>query len=144
MSNVLKISEAASLAMHTMAWIASNPDRQASTRQISQALNVSQNHLAKVLQRLVKAGMVRSARGPKGGFSLGVRADGITLLEVYETIEGPLKSVKCLLGTPVCNNGKCIFGGQLEAVSNQVKEMLAGKRLSELHDSMKWSGNNEA
>ena len=144
MSHVVKISEAASLAMHTMAWLASNPEKRPSTRQIAKTFNVSQNHLAKVLQRLVRAGMVRSARGPKGGFSLGVRADRTTLLDVYDTIEGPLENVVCLLGTPVCKNGNCIFGQHLDEISKQVREMLAGKRLSELSDSLKEVCDHEA
>ena len=142
MSHVLKISEAASLAMHTMVWLASNPGHQ-STRKISQILNVSQNHLSKVMQRLVKAGLVESKRGPVGGFTLAVPAEEITLLEVYEIIEGPLKIHNCLFDQRICNSKDCILGELLGSISEQLREYLAKKRLNEFHNTINWGQRNE-
>ena len=88
--NMLRISEAASIALHTMAYLARNKDRMVSTHEIAGAMGLSENHLAKVRQRLVKAGLVEAQRGPSGGFMLSRPAEDITLLEVYEAIEGPL------------------------------------------------------
>lgn len=132
MSNVLKISEATSLALHSMVLLAANPDSLISTREIASKLHVSEAHLSKVLQRLAKVGLVKSIRGPKGGFMLGRPAGEVTLVDVYESIEGPLVPSKCLLGTQICGGEKCILGGLLETVDKQVREYLAGTRLSEL------------
>ena len=110
MSTVLRISEAASLAFHTMALLATEHERPLTTHEIASAFDVSQAHLAKVLQRLAHAGLVRSARGPRGGFTLARPAEGITLLDVYETIEGPLTPSDCLLGSKICGGEACIFG----------------------------------
>ena len=136
MSNVLKISDAASLAIHTMVLLGSKPEKRWSVRQIAEEMNVSVNHLAKVMQRLEKGGLVDSARGPKGGFSIKVPADSITLLTVYEVIDGPLTGGDCLLNNPICKPGKCIFEGQLDAVTKQVRDYLAKKRLSDLSNSL--------
>ncbi|MCF8044104.1 MAG: Rrf2 family transcriptional regulator, partial [Desulfarculaceae bacterium] len=70
MQQLLKISEAASLALHTMGLLASRPGEQVPTRELAARLKVSEAHLAKVMQRLGRAGLVRSQRGPKGGFAL--------------------------------------------------------------------------
>ena len=73
MSGSLKISEAASLALHTMVYLAGDPSAHYPAGRLAEALCVSEAHLAKVLQRLVKAGMLVSVRGPKGGFRLGAQ-----------------------------------------------------------------------
>jgi len=134
MANVLKISEAASLALHTMVYLAADDGRLATTHQISEVLRVSEAHLSKVLQRLGKVGLVDSTRGPGGGFKLGKSGEQISLLEVYEAIEGPLTPTNCLLGTPICSGEKCILGGLLEDVNRRVKEYFAQTRLHELTD----------
>jgi Rrf2 family protein len=86
MSNLFKVSEAASLALHAMLHIVANPNRPVSTREIASGMHASEAHLAKVLQRLARVGLARSTRGPKGGFVLGRPAETITLLDVYEAI----------------------------------------------------------
>ena len=132
MSGILKISEAATLALHAGAYLASNSEGPAPTRRIASELNVSEAHLAKVLQRLSKEGLVRSTPGPKGGFNLAKPADEISLLEVYEAIEGPLGVGGCLLGEPVCKDGLCILGGLVTEVDQRVRDYLARTRLSQL------------
>ncbi len=132
MANLLKISEAASLALHTMVYLAANHRRLLTTHEIGEVLHVSEAHLAKVLQRLAKVGLVDSTRGPRGGFCLGRPAADISLLEVYETIDGPLGDSVCLLGTPICTGEECILGGLLETVNRQVGEYLASTTLADL------------
>ncbi len=81
MATTLRISEAATLALHATALIGSSPTR-LSAHEMAERLNVSEAHLAKVLQRLAHAGLVRSVRGPHGGFMLARAGSEITLLEV--------------------------------------------------------------
>lgn len=132
MANVLKISEALSLALHSMAFLMANHDRLVPTREIASMLGVSEHHLSKVLQRLSHAGLVRSVRGPGGGARLGRDGNSITLLDIYETVEGPLSPSKCLFAAPACNGGMCILGGLLENVNREVITYLKNTRLSEL------------
>ena len=144
MSNLLRISEAASLALHTAALLAANRKQVLSTREIAAKLQVSEAHLSKVLQRLAKIGLVESTRGPKGGFRLNGTPEQITLLEVYEAIEGPLAPTSCLLGTPICNGQRCILGPLLVQVNRQVSEYLSGTTLSELTEVHLEAYNEEA
>jgi len=129
MSSLLKISEAASLAIHAMAVLADRPQSPTSTGEIAAALHASENHLSKVLQRLGREGLVRSTRGPGGGFVLGRDAAQITLLDIYEAIEGPLMPEHCLFDAPICG-GKCLFDSLLENTSARLREYLASRRLS--------------
>ena len=133
MSNILKISEAASLGMHAMALLAKDPERLVSTGEIASILEVSEAHLSKVLQRLQRSGYVQSTRGPRGGFSLAKSPSRITLLDIFEALEGPLRPSNCLLHNTVCHEGGCILGGLLETVNKNVKDHLAGTKLSDLN-----------
>ena len=57
MPNVLKVSEAASLALHTTVLLAANSGELLSTREIASTLKMSAAHLSKVLQRLARHGL---------------------------------------------------------------------------------------
>ena len=132
MPTAIRVSDAASLAMHTMALLAQRKERAMTAREIAATLKASKAHLAKVLQRLAHAGLLRSERGPGGGFTLARPAKEVTLLQVYETIEGPLSSGTCLLHTRLCGGKNCILGGLLKQVNSQVRQYLAKTRLTDL------------
>ena len=131
-TNVLKFSDAATLALHTMAFLARSPDRIVSVREIAKLLGASEAHLSKVLQRLAKGGLVRSLRGPSGGFKLARQGDKVTLLDVFETIEGPLDVNPCLLGKRKCNGDSCILGDLPGKMNRRIKDYLSDTHLSAL------------
>lgn len=136
MSSVLKISEAASIALHSMVFLRENRERAFSTREIAEALQVSGNHLSKVFQRLSRARLVNSIRGPRGGFTLGRDPSEINLLEIYEAIEGPLTPTDCLLKNPMCKKEGCVFGDLLEKVNREVTDYMAETKLSSFVDHL--------
>ena len=141
MSTVLKISDAASLALHTAALLAARLDEVQSTRSMAEELDVSEAHLSKVLQRLTKVGLVTSVRGAHGGFQLAGDPEEVTLLEVYEAIDGPLRPSACLLGSHRACDGKgCILGDLLGSMNDQVESHFASRRLSDLAEPFKRSG----
>ena len=143
MATVLRISDAASLAMHTMALLAAEPGRVRTTHEIAEGLKVSEAHLSKVLQRLTHQGLVKSVRGPKGGFKLEREREDLKLLEVYEAIEGRLESSNCLLEVQSCNGELCILGALLDQVNREVREYLAGTKLSQLTQVFRRTGHVE-
>ncbi|MBN1344689.1 MAG: Rrf2 family transcriptional regulator [Phycisphaerae bacterium] len=126
---MLKVSEAASLGLHTAAVLAADPDRTLTTSEIAGGLNVSENHLSKVLQRMVKTGLIRSTRGPRGGFRLNRAPEEISLREIYEAIDGPMRQAACLFSRPVCD-GNCILGDLLTSVNRQVRDYFSQTKLS--------------
>jgi len=133
MPSAVRMSEAAALALHAVVLLASRPGQRLAAAEIASQLQVSEAHLAKVLQRLAKAGLVRSVRGPKGGFVLGKPEDQITLLDAYEAIEGRLSPSQCLLHVPTCGAEGCIFGALVGAVNATVRDYLANTRLDKLN-----------
>jgi Rrf2 family protein len=59
---------------------------------ISKEYNIPLEYLLKILQQLVRANILRSKRGPRGGFVLGKPANKITMLEIIEAVDGPMAS----------------------------------------------------
>ncbi len=125
-----------------MSYLAANHGRLITSREIIATLKVSDAHLMKVLQRLVKAGLIRSIRGPNGGFLLSKSPDQISLLDVYESIEGRMQPGSCLLGTPVCRDKKCILGNLVDNVNKEVLDYLSQKNLTQLGEAFKGDGND--
>lgn len=76
--------------------------------EIQRELNVPESYLRKAMQTLVRGGLLRVVRGPKGGYQLAHAADRITLKQVVEITEGVNKPFQCLLevqgrpGQPCC------------------------------------------
>jgi Rrf2 family protein len=132
LSGVLRISDAASLALHTAALLACVSRETLTVTRMASILHVSRTHLAKVMQRLSKASLVQGGRGPKGGYRLKKKPDQISLLEVYEAMEGPLVTNNCLLGNPICKGEGCILGDLPHTVDRQVREYLSTTRLADL------------
>jgi Rrf2 family protein len=93
---------------------------------------VSVAHLSKVMQRLVKVGLLNSRRGPGGGFVLGRAAEKISLLEILEAMDGPMSENKCMLGRKKCLYGGCALGALLTHVNHQVREFMASRNLTDL------------
>lgn len=103
MSSILRISEAANLGIHALVYLALERDcSPCSAGAIAKGLEVSESHLAKVMQRLAAAGMVSSTRGARGGFTIITDPDRTSLLQVLEAIDGPILSSGCLLGRGDC------------------------------------------
>lgn len=132
MTNLLKISEAASLALHTLVFLAGHGEQRFSAKAIASQLEGSEFHLSKVLQRLNRAGYVTSTRGPKGGFMISPEGSEAYLIEVFEAIEGPLELKACIAGIKVCQRETCILGGLTQSIHQQFKEYMARTRVSDL------------
>jgi Rrf2 family protein len=130
-SKLVHISEAASLAIHSLALIASSSLR-LNAKMIAEILQVSQNHLAKILQILAKNEYLVSNRGPGGGFTFKKNADEISMLEIYQLIEGNVDCQYCGITENRCPFITCIFGGKPDKLTNEFVEYMTHTKISDL------------
>jgi len=128
MAKIVHLSEAASLAIHAMVLIAKS-DSHINVNILAQEMGASRNHLAKVLQLLVKHNFLKSVRGPSGGFVLNVEPSEITILDIYQAIEGKIETPSCPLDRQVCPFDKCLMGGMVSKVTNQFKDYFKEQTL---------------
>jgi Rrf2 family protein len=66
--------------------------------------NLPRDFMAKVFQKLVHAGILRSAKGRGGGFTLARQPHQITLMDISEAIDGPQTMDRCVVGLEKCND----------------------------------------
>ena len=130
MSKIITLSEAASIALHGMVLIAKT-DRKLNVNQISEMIDSSRHHVAKVFQRLAKENFVSSNRGPSGGFVIKKDPKDITLLELYEVIEGPVEVQGCPSSKEKCPFKKCIMGDLASALACEFKNFLSSQTLAD-------------
>ena len=133
MVELLRLSEADSMALHGMALLAEagRGRRYWRTQEMAKRLQVSANHLHLVFARLEKQGLVESVSGPFGGYRLARPSREITLLEVYEAMEGKLDPRDCLRDNRVCHGRHCLLGDFLVKMNREFHDYLAGAKLSE-------------
>jgi Rrf2 family protein len=131
MSKLIHISEAASLAIHSLALIAASKEPVSAAR-IAATLLASRNHVAKVLQHLVKYHYLDSTRGPAGGFILKIAPERITLLEVYELIEGNIGNDYCRVHFSNCPFMECVFGGIREKLTEEFRQYFQQRKISDI------------
>ncbi len=88
----------------------------------------------KLMGDLARAGLLTSTRGTGGGFLLARGADGITLAEIIEAIEGPIAMTNCIEGhsQDCALEGSCLAKPHLRAANDAVRGALAGVSLATL------------
>ncbi|MBI3038920.1 Rrf2 family transcriptional regulator, partial [bacterium] len=129
---LIKISEAASLAIHTMVFLVNQRSQSNTTKGISSVLRASGAHISKVMQRLVKAGFVKSTRGPSGGFVIIDQAEKASLLDIYEAIDGKIVKPTCLFKAPICDSSSCVMGTSLISLCQQLIDYLKNTKLMDI------------
>ena len=130
---MLRISEAANLAIHAMAYLySSQRDKYLAVNVIASGLGCSPSHLAKVLHQLVRQGLLESSRGAQGGFRQSTTGRHATALQVLEAIDGPFETQGCMLGKPICDMQYCIFGDLYEEVRQLLLNRFAAVKLEDI------------
>jgi Rrf2 family protein len=99
------LSNSCRYGIRAVIYIASQPSEKGKTgiKQISKDLNLPTPFLAKILQQLAKQKILKSLKGPHGGFSLLKDPREITLLDIVKTIDGEEIFTNCLVHNSTCS-----------------------------------------
>ncbi len=103
----MRLTLHADLAFRTLIFLAVAGEKGAAVPHIAKAYGVSENHLTKVAQSLVQAGLVSSNRGRGGGLQLRVAPENIRIGEAIRKIETDFALVDCLGAEPE----RCVLSG---------------------------------
>ncbi|MBV9573324.1 MAG: Rrf2 family transcriptional regulator [Acidobacteriales bacterium] len=123
---MLKLTKKADYGLMAMKHLAEHADRGASSaKEIAEAYGIPQEALAKILQRLAKAGLLKSQHGASGGYFLARDAHRISAFEVIRAIDGPLFITSCVTVRGECDQSdRCNIREPLRHVSQRIEEVL--------------------
>ncbi len=108
-------------------------------RWLAREYRIPQEILSKVLQKLAKIGLLQSVQGVKGGYTLARKVEQINMLEVVESIDGPLHMVSCDTGRP-CDCEQYLFCNiqtPMQYIQDEFVQLLKNITLKDLLTRLK-------
>ncbi len=118
--------------------IHSSEDKKLGIRQIASELGFPEHYLGKVLQDLAKKQVIKSAKGPHGGFYIDEKDMDISLLSLIDAIEGLQFFNTCGLGLHECNEEKpCPIHKDYQIVKGNFYKILSEKTIRGMRDDIK-------
>lgn len=133
MSSPVSIPESISLAVHALAKLAASTSRTEPVKLNDLLIRPgSADHLSKVMQKLTKAGMVKSRRGRSGGFMLCVNPSDIRLMDVWIALEGTFESTICPYTGNGCSLPNCLFGSIGLDASELIREYFTNTTVADI------------
>jgi Rrf2 family protein len=100
---------------------------------VADAIGAPRNYLAKTLNALAKAGIVRSARGPFGGFSLAIAPTELTVAQVTQIFDERPRTGVCLLGKRPCDaSNPCAAHGKWTTITESALRAIETTTVAEL------------
>src|SRR5215468_9166571 len=88
----MKLTRASSYALHAVAYMAAQKqEKPIASHHIAQARGIPERFLLKVLKPLVSSMVLTSIKGPNGGYALARPANEVTMLDIIESVDGPIR-----------------------------------------------------
>ena len=134
---MLKIQKNIEYALLALRYIHQNEERtNISSREISETLTIPYELLSKILQKMVKSGLIISVQGKNGGYRLDKNPSEISIITVMESLEQKVQLTDCLLenaGTEHCKRvNDCCLRNPLISVQNKINDLFGKITLSEI------------
>jgi Rrf2 family protein len=106
--------------------------------ELVEGTNLPRDFMAKVFQRLVHAGLLRSSKGRGGGFSLSRPAHEITMMQIVEAMEGQQLMDRCVVGLERCHDHMpCPQHDLYKPIRQRLKDYMSTTTLADLAASLK-------
>ncbi len=133
---MLKLTKKADYGLMAMKHLAEHGHGGAcSAKDVAESYGIPTEALAKILQRLVKAGLLVSQHGTNGGYTLARKPETISAFEVIRAIDGPLFITSCITVRGECGqSGRCTIREPLRRVNDSIEQVLKSISISEMKD----------
>ena len=110
-----------------------DPEKCCSIAEIARQQGVPRKFLEKIIQDLIRSGLIKSKRGSCGGYALARAPESISFSDVIEAIEGPIAVNACMDERLGCDQmPRCTMVGVWSEVQRKVNEVLSGTTLAGL------------
>src|SRR6201984_3094982 len=140
---MLKLTKKADYALMAMKHLAEHAgDGSLSAKDVSVAYGIPPEALAKILQRLAKAGLLQSQHGTNGGYRLARAAHTISAFEVIQAIDGPLFITSCVTVRGECGqSNRCNIREPLRKVNDSIEAVLRRIKISHMRHKPEAAGS---
>jgi len=126
-------SKACEYAIRALTYLARHFDRSCLVKEISNHEEIPHYFLGKILQSLARDGLLKSAKGPGGGFKLAKSPEELTLLEIKEAVDGVADLEECAVGLEKCDDETpCPLHETFKPIREQIKAYLRTTTLSDM------------
>lgn len=133
---MLKLTKKADYGLIALKHLAELPGEACSAKDIAEAYGLPQEALAKILQRLAKAGFLESHHGTNGGYALARTPAAITAFDVIRTIDGPVVFTACTTHRGDCQQSSlCSVKEPLAKVSESIRQVLIQITIADMMDT---------
>lgn len=134
----MQLTASSGYAIHGLSYLAyKGPDAVTYLSEISEYFAIPSSYLAKVFQTLARAGLVVSYRGAKGGYALARPSSEITLRQVIEIFEGPIRNECSLMRGPCNMEARCNVFRRLAVAQKAYLEALDEHRIEDIADEFR-------
>lgn len=114
-----------------------NENKRFGKKEIASRLGFPEPYLAKVLQRLVKKSIIKSVKGPNGGFYATEKTLTISLLDIIDANEGLSFFSRCGMGLVECDHEKpCPIHHEYDVVRQELYKILSGKKIKDITNDL--------
>jgi Rrf2 family protein len=144
---MLRLSKKADYALMALKHLALRQDAGASSsaREIAESYDIPLELLAKVLQKLVRARLLVSVQGTRGGYRLGRTPRSIPIAEVLQSVDGPVRMTACSPNDHRCDQySKCSIRDPLWKIHDRILDALTTVTLADLVTDEETVGATEA
>jgi len=133
---MFKLTKKADYALMAMKHLAEHPSGSSrSAKDVADAFSIPPEALAKILQRLAKAGLLHSQHGINGGYMLARPAHTISAFEVIQAIDGPLFITSCVTVRGECGqSNRCNIREPLRKVNESIEAVLKRIKISHMRE----------
>ncbi len=135
----MKISTKSRYGTRAVLEIALNRNKENLTRkQISRNQDIPSAYLENILISLKTKGIIRTIRGPKGGYELAKDPKDITIFQIVDILEGSTELVPCLENSNVCaRNSICVTRGVWSKLQKVQEDLLSTITIKDLVEDTK-------
>ncbi|MFQ5731126.1 MAG: RrF2 family transcriptional regulator [Planctomycetaceae bacterium] len=126
------LSQTVDYALRAAVYLASERPAARTTEKISEATLVPRQYLSKVMQSLVRAGIVNSQRGPNGGFTLLKSDKKLTVYEIVQAVDPIQRIRECPLGIKTHRGNLCPLHRRLDNAMAMVEDAFRKSTVAEI------------
>lgn len=129
------LSKTAEYALRAIIYIALGQasGKKIGIKEIAKELDLPMHFIGKILQNIVRQGLLASIKGPNGGFYLGKNGDQVTIMDVINVVDGPEVFRKCGLGLQDCSDiHPCPLHNDFKQFREGIKAVFCKKTIKDL------------